>query len=228
MFKFIYDTNFHRKLNIPAPPVRMSLQSSLFTFSFTTPCSSSSHETSTPTITPFLNPVTRQSNQPDSSGRSEENNGELLRASSRSCTCGRRHFLEAASTALFPICPSIASDNLQPRYKTVLNRVHPPRPDWYDEFYASVLNSTVEPYEAEVAVYKTQLFTNLRGKAKKVLEIGIGTGPNLKYYANSADIQVYGVDPNTKMEKFAQESAVAAGLPLSNFEFIQAVCMFLL
>lgn len=137
--------------------------------------------------------------------------------------CGRRHFLEAASTALFPICPSIASDNLQPRYKTVLNRVHPPRPDWYDEFYASVLNSTVEPYEAEVAVYKTQLFTNLRGKAKKVLEIGIGTGPNLKYYANSADIQVYGVDPNTKMEKFAQESAVAAGLPLSNFEFIQAV-----
>ncbi|XP_061985345.1 uncharacterized protein LOC133704517 isoform X2 [Populus nigra] len=139
----------------------MSLQSSLFTFSFTTPCSSSSHETSTPTITPFLN-------QPDSSGRSEENNGELLRASSRSCTCGRRHFLEAASTALFPVCPSIASDNLQPRYKTVLNRVHPPRPDWYDEFYASVLNSTVEPYEAE-------------------------------------------------------ESAVAAGLPLSNFEFIQAV-----
>jgi SAM-dependent methyltransferase len=148
----------------------------------------------------------------------------------------------------------------------VLNRVHPPRPDWYDEFYASVLNSTAEPYEAEVsgtlvkqffflvrimysglhlmtffslflycyflagkvAVYKTQLFTNLRGKAKKVLEIGIGTGPNLKYYANSADIQVYGVDPNTKMEKFAQESAVAAGLPLSNFEFIQAVCMFLL
>lgn len=82
---------------------------------------------------------------------------------------------------------------------------------------------------AKVAVYKTRLFTNLiRGKAKKVLEIGIGTGPNLKYYANSADIQVYGVDPNTKMEKFAQESAVAAGLPLSNFEFIQAVCMFLL
>ncbi|KAJ6910033.1 hypothetical protein NC652_020900 [Populus alba x Populus x berolinensis] len=202
----------------------MSLQSSLFNFSFTTPCSSSSHETSTPTITPFLNSVTRQSNQPESSGRSEENNGELLRASSRFCTCGRRHFLEAASTALFPICPSIASDNLQPRYKTVLNRVHPPRPDWYDEFYASVLNSTAEPYEAEVAVYKTQLFTNLiRGKARKVLEIGIGTGPNLKYYANSADIQVYGVDPNTKMEKFAQESAVAAGLPLSNFEFIQAV-----
>jgi len=120
MFKFIHDINFHRKLNIPAPPVRMSLQSSLFTFSFTTPCSSSSHETSTPTITPFLNPVTRQSNQPDSSGRSEENNGELLRASSRSCMCGRRHFLEAASTALFPICPSIASDNLQPRYKVCL------------------------------------------------------------------------------------------------------------
>uniref|UniRef100_A0A6N2LUM3 Methyltransferase type 11 domain-containing protein n=1 Tax=Salix viminalis TaxID=40686 RepID=A0A6N2LUM3_SALVM len=201
----------------------MSLRSSLFISSFTTCGSSSSRETSTPTIKPLLNSVTRQPNPPDSSGGSEENNGELLRASSRFCSCGRRHFLEAASTALFPIGPSIASENLQSRYKTVLSRVHPPRPDWCEEFYASVLNSTVEPYEAEVAVYKTQLFTNLRGKAKKVLEIGIGSGPNLKYYANSADVQVFGVDPNTKMEKYAQESAVAAGLPLSNFEFIQAV-----
>ncbi|CAK7326108.1 unnamed protein product [Dovyalis caffra] len=201
----------------------MILQSSLFTFSFTTYCSTSSHQTSTPTITNLLTSGTRQSDPPDSSGRSGKNNRELLRASSRFCPCGRRHFLEAASTALFPIRPSIASDNSQPDYKTVLNRLHPPRPDWYEEFYASVLNSAMEPYEAEVAAYKSQLFSNLRGKAKKVLEIGIGTGPNLKYYANDADIQVFGVDPNTKMEKYAQEAAAAAGLPLSNFEFIQAV-----
>lgn len=79
----------------------------------------------------------------------------------------------------------------------------------------------------KIAAYKSQLFPNLKGKAKKVLEIGIGTGPNLKYYAGDTDVQVFGVDPNRKMEKYAQEAAVAAGLPPANFKFIQAVCLLL-
>lgn len=57
-----------------------------------------------------------------------------------------------------------------------------------------------------------------------MLEIGIGTGPNLMYYAADTDVQVLGVDPNRKMEKYAQTAAVAAGLPLTNFKFLQAVC----
>lgn len=77
----------------------------------------------------------------------------------------------------------------------------------------------------KIAGYKSQLFSNLKGKAHKVLEIGIGTGPNLKYYAGDADVQVFGVDPNGKMEKYARAAAVAAGLPLAKFEFIQAVRM---
>ena len=58
-----------------------------------------------------------------------------------------------------------------------------------------------------------------------MLEIGIGAGPNLKYYAGEADVQVFGMDPNRKMEKYAQAAAEAAGLPLTNFEFLQAVRM---
>ncbi|RQO96822.1 hypothetical protein POPTR_010G167150v4 [Populus trichocarpa] len=101
----------------------MIVGSSLFTFSLTTSCSSSSHKTSTPTITPLLNSGTRHSSPPDTSGRSgkKKNKGELLRASSRFCSCRRRHFLEAASTALFPMRPSIASDKLQPDYKVCLS-----------------------------------------------------------------------------------------------------------
>ena len=57
-----------------------------------------------------------------------------------------------------------------------------------------------------------------------MLEIGIGTGPNLRYYAGNDGFQVFGVDPNKKMEKYAKAAAVAAGLPPANFEFIQAVC----
>ncbi|ESR51960.1 methyltransferase 11 domain-containing protein [Citrus sinensis] len=144
----------------------------------------------------------------------------------KSCCCGsRRHFIQGASTALFPLVysstPSSASSPSDSM--AMLNRLHPPRPDWYEEFYASVMNSSMKSYEAEVAGYKSQLFDNLRGKAKKVLEIGIGTGPNLKYYAADTDVQVLGVDPNRKMEKYAQTAAVAAGLPLTNFKFLQAV-----
>ncbi|KAB1208107.1 Methyltransferase-like protein 7A [Morella rubra] len=140
-----------------------------------------------------------------------------------SCFCSRRRFIDAAAvTTLLPTCCSFAS-NLHTDYTAVLKKVHPPRPDWYEEFYASVMDSSMKSYEAEIAGYKSQLFSNLKGKAQKVLEIGIGTGPNLKYYAGGSDVRVFGVDPNRKMEKYAQAAAVAAGLPLENFEFIQAV-----
>ncbi|KNA21732.1 hypothetical protein SOVF_040760 isoform B [Spinacia oleracea] len=104
----------------------------------------------------------------------------------------------------------------------MLKKIHPPRPDWYEEFYASVLNNSMKEYESEVAVYKSQLFDKLRGQAKEVLEIGIGTGPNLKYYASDASM-VFGIDPNKKMEKYARGAADAAGLSPENFKFVQAV-----
>ncbi|KAG2702399.1 hypothetical protein I3760_06G087300 [Carya illinoinensis] len=143
--------------------------------------------------------------------------------SSISCSCTRRRLIQAtATTALFPLCPSNAS-NSQSDYMGVLNKVHPPRPDWYEEFYASVMETSMKSYEAEIAGYKSQLFSNLKGKAQKVLEIGIGTGPNLKYYVGDGNVRVFGVDPNRKMAKYAQSAAVAVGLPLANFQFIQAV-----
>ncbi|KAF7801754.1 methyltransferase-like protein 7A [Senna tora] len=143
----------------------------------------------------------------------------------RSCFCGRRHFIEASTlgTYIFPIRPSNAADS-RSDYRDALNKFHPPRPDWYEEFYALVLSRAAESYEAEVARYKSQIFSNLRGKAQKILEIGIGTGPNLRYYASdSSDVEVIGIDPNQKMEKYAQSSAASAGLPPSKFEFIHAV-----
>ncbi|ESW29598.1 hypothetical protein PHAVU_002G083300 [Phaseolus vulgaris] len=141
------------------------------------------------------------------------------------CFCGRRHFIEASTlgTALFPIQPSVATGPCSD-YTAVLKKFHPPRPDWYEEFYAGVMNSATESYEAEVARYKSQIFSNLKGKkGLRILEIGIGTGPNLSYYAIGSDVEVVGIDPNPKMEKYARSSASSVGLPPSNFEFIQAV-----
>lgn len=67
----------------------------------------------------------------------------------------------------------------------------------------------------------------MRGKADKILEIGIGTGPNLRYYADNPGVDVFGIDPNKKMERYAQTSAEAAGIPPSKFRFMQAVCIHL-
>ncbi|GAV85784.1 Methyltransf_11 domain-containing protein [Cephalotus follicularis] len=138
------------------------------------------------------------------------------------CFCGRRSLLEAAATTLLSVCPSKASTSPSAAM-AALDKIHPSRPDWYEEFCAWNMYSIMKAYEAEVAGWKTQMFSNLKGKAKNVVEIGIGTGPNLKYYVGDTDVRVFGIDPNRKMEKYAQEAAVAAGLPLSNFNFIHAV-----
>ncbi|XP_010551633.2 PREDICTED: methyltransferase-like protein 7A [Tarenaya hassleriana] len=103
------------------------------------------------------------------------------------------------------------------------NTTHPRRPDWYQGFFAWFLSKFMASYEAEVASYKMKLFDKLVEKAEKVLEIGIGTGPNLKYYAGNKNVSVYGVDPNPMMEKYARESAAEAGLEPEKFRFIHAV-----
>jgi len=91
--------------------------------------------------------------------------------------------------------------------------------------YCYCIEFKFEAIGCKVATYKSEIFSNLKGKGLRILEIGIGTGPNLSYYASGSDVEVVGIDPNPKMEKYARSSASSAGLPPSNFEFIQAVCM---
>lgn len=83
----------------------------------------------------------------------------------------------------------------------------------------------------KIAGYKGKLFSNLKlkGTKKKVLELGVGTGPNFKYYVDNSDLSIIiGVDPNKQMEKYARSSAATAGLPASNFNFLRGVQFFLL
>ncbi|MCL7032443.1 hypothetical protein MKW94_014343, partial [Papaver nudicaule] len=160
--------------------------------------------------------------------RKANNNGSYLLDSlhtSRLCSCGRRNFIGFSATSLLPVTSSSAANASDLQYKSyaMLNRVHPSKPDWYEEFFAIVMEKGMASYEEEVAGYKERIFSSLRGKCKDVLELGIGTGPNLKYYAGDAGVHVYGVDPNKKMEKYAAAAALAAGLPSTNFYYTQAV-----
>jgi len=75
----------------------------------------------------------------------------------------------------------------------------------------------------KIADYKRKLFEKLAGKAETVLEIGVGTGPNLKYFAGNENVCVFGMDPNHKMEKYACESAREAGMKPENFRFMHGV-----
>ncbi|KAE9454501.1 hypothetical protein C3L33_13594, partial [Rhododendron williamsianum] len=119
------------------------------------------------------------------------------------CCCGRRRLIGAIGTTLLSVPPSIASSPSPPDPTAMLNSIHPPRPDWYEELYASALDMGMKSYEAQ---------------------IGIGAGPNLKYYAgDNSGVRVFGIDPNKKMERYAQAAALNVGLPPADFKFIHAV-----
>ncbi|KAK1266068.1 hypothetical protein QJS04_geneDACA000575 [Acorus gramineus] len=134
-----------------------------------------------------------------------------LRCRFSGCPCGRRHFigggaallptLRAKGKAVDPV--SVAEDSVE--------RFRPARPDWYEEFCALALKNWMRSYEAEIAGLKDKLFTQLKGENMNVLELGIGTGPNLQYYAGLSGVNVFAVDPNKKMEKYAK---VGEALPV--------------
>jgi cyclopropane fatty-acyl-phospholipid synthase-like methyltransferase len=44
------------------------------------------------------------------------------------------------------------------------------------------------------------LFPQLSHAGKNILELGVGIGPNFKYYASEYGVNVIGVDPNKHME----------------------------
>ncbi|KAM3243723.1 hypothetical protein ACQJBY_055581 [Aegilops geniculata] len=141
-----------------------------------------------------------------------------------SCRCGRRHLLGVSSAAgLLHLVnpPCLAAPAIDP--DVMLERVHPARPGWYEKLYATAMDKGMQSYEAEIAQYKSNLFSQLSVAGKNVLELGVGTGPNLKYYASADGVNVIGVDPNMYMEEYSRAAATSAGLPLSNFTFRRGV-----
>ncbi|CAN6233467.1 unnamed protein product [Urochloa humidicola] len=140
------------------------------------------------------------------------------------CRCGRRNLIGASSAAvILPLLgtPAPAAPPIDP--EVMLERVHPSRPDWYEEFYATAMDQGMKSYEAEIAGYKAKLFSQLPAARKNILELGVGTGPNFKYYASDEGVNVIGVDPNKHMEDYARSAAVSAGLPSSSFTFQRGV-----
>ncbi|MCO5551925.1 hypothetical protein L7F22_005432 [Adiantum nelumboides] len=145
---------------------------------------------------------------------------------SRCACCGRRSTLGALSGALptlFDLKRFAHASSGSQDPKLLVESVRGTRPGWYEELYAVVMQKGMKSYEMQMEDRKLQLFSSLDNKALDVLELGVGTGPNLKYYPKGPELRVIGVDPNQHMEKYARAAASAAGLRDSQFSFVHAV-----
>ncbi|KAG6553838.1 hypothetical protein Mapa_004755 [Marchantia paleacea] len=158
----------------------------------------------------------------------ERDGGRKLVANVCRCEmCGRRGLIAAVMGGFVTSKSDKAAgalDVVNSDYNKIIETVHPSRGAWYEEFFARVMHSSMDSYEAGVGDYKRELFRKLDDSIEQVLELGIGTGPNLKYYGSKSGIQkVIGVDPNSQMAKFCSSAALNAGLSQSQFEFIHGV-----
>ena len=54
---------------------------------------------------------------------------------------------------------------------------------WYDRYFAYSMAVGMQEYEQEIAACKRRLFNELfQSDIQELLEVGMGTGPNLRYY----------------------------------------------
>ncbi|KAL3162688.1 hypothetical protein ABBQ38_008732 [Trebouxia sp. C0009 RCD-2024] len=66
----------------------------------------------------------------------------------------------------------------------------------------------MQDYELEIAACKRRLFSELfQSDIQALLEVGMGTGPNMKYYGQQQSMQIVGVDPNPEMASYAVQAA---------------------
>mmetsp|Transcript_16873 Transcript_16873/g.37967 ORF Transcript_16873/g.37967 Transcript_16873/m.37967 type:complete len:320 (-) Transcript_16873:63-1022(-) len=83
-----------------------------------------------------------------------------------------------------------------------------------DERFARIMAGGMRDYEEldEVQGFKKELFSNIQ-KDDLVLEIGIGSGPNLKYYGSKASM-VLAVDPNRVFDNYSLAAATETNTDL--------------
>ena len=82
----------------------------------------------------------------------------------------------------------------------------------YNPRMAEAMDTGMAAYEAAMEGRKRAL---LGGDARGVVaELGIGTGPNLRFYDARRVTRVVGIEPNAAMDPYAEERARRAGIPL--------------
>lgn len=83
---------------------------------------------------------------------------------------------------------------------------------WKDRIFADEMEKGMVQYEANIGSLKQELFGAI-GSSDVILEVGIGTGPNLRFYPKGS--KVIAVDPNPYMRQYAADKALENGINLT-------------
>eukprot|EP00878_Enallax_costatus_P006565 GHUV01006883.1.p1 GENE.GHUV01006883.1~~GHUV01006883.1.p1 ORF type:complete len:244 (+),score=36.49 GHUV01006883.1:208-939(+) len=97
---------------------------------------------------------------------------------------------------------------------------------WYDKLYAKLISRSTARFNELLNERKQTLLSTITddSRVKDVLEIGIGSGANLPYYAATRkDINLTAVDPNTQMLPYLTAATAEQGFPASQLTFAQGV-----
>ena len=80
-------------------------------------------------------------------------------------------------------------------------------------FFANMMSSGMADYEAlpEVRQFKSQIFDGHISMGDHVLEIGIGSGPNIKYYQDKVG-KLMALEPNREFDSFIIQSVAATDM----------------
>jgi len=86
----------------------------------------------------------------------------------------------------------------------------------YERYFASVMDQGMRDYELQMLPLKEGLIRSGTALADSILEIGIGTGPNLQFYPATA--KIFGLEPNEEFRPFIKQQAQQHGL--RDFHFV--------
>lgn len=90
--------------------------------------------------------------------------------------------------------------------------------------FAEAMFSGMQDYERAIAPFKRSLFQKVKSTAKaggtRVLELGMGTGPNLAYYSSDFE-SIWGIDPNPYMSTYLEENIQSCGI--NNVKLVEGI-----
>ncbi|KAJ8902148.1 hypothetical protein NDN08_006556 [Rhodosorus marinus] len=78
----------------------------------------------------------------------------------------------------------------------------PGRKPFSNSWFAESMEYGMISYENEIAERKAGLFSGHVSQGDRILELGLGTGPNLKFFPSG--VSVYGLEPNKAMHPYAE------------------------
>lgn len=100
------------------------------------------------------------------------------------------------------------------------------------QLFAATMDSSMQEYENSIASVKVRLFndifemddTDFQGSyPRRLVDVGVGTGPNLRYFSHIDNLKIVGVDPNPYMRPYLMDNMNSLDVNPNTFEWRDGV-----